>query len=225
MSIHILYEDKAVLVCRKPAGLATQSGKIGQKDLVSELKNYLGNNPYLGVIHRLDQPVEGLLVFAKSPSAAKKLSAQLTENMLNKQYYAVVCGQGFKEEKQLENYLVKDNKANMSRVTVQKDQGAKKSVLVAKCLEYRPKEDISLMEIKLLTGRHHQIRVQMAAAGLPLLGDVKYGGEKAQEKAKALRVKNVALCAYALSFQNPESKKIMEFTVKPEGEAFGYFLM
>lgn len=98
MKEKIIYEDKDILVCHKPAGLATQTGRVGQKDLVSELKNYLGGNSYLGLIHRLDQPVEGLLVFAKTAFAAKELSRQLTDNMLNKQYFAVVKGKGFLTE-------------------------------------------------------------------------------------------------------------------------------
>lgn len=115
MKERILYEDKEILVCHKPAGVATQTGQIRQKDLVSEIKNYLGKNPYLGVVHRLDQPVEGLLVFAKTPFAAKELSRQLADNTLNKQYYAVVCGKGFEEDTELADYLVKDGKTNQSR--------------------------------------------------------------------------------------------------------------
>lgn len=224
MNGNIIYEDKNIIVCQKPAGLATQSGKIGQKDLVSELKNYLGNNPYVGIIHRLDQPVEGLLVFAKTSLAAKELSAQLTKHMLQKEYYAVVCGKGFEEARQMENYLIKDNKTNMSGVTNKNVAGAKKAVLTARSLKYNEKENISLMEIKLLTGRHHQIRVQMAEAGFPLLGDAKYGGGLAMEKAEKLGVRNVALCACRLSFCNPDTKEHMEFSVTPEGKAFEYFM-
>ena len=128
MKERILYEDKEILVCHKPAGIATQTRQTRQKDIVSELKNYLGNNPYLGIVHRLDQPVEGLLVFAKTPFAAKELSRQLTENTLNKQYYAVVLGKGFEKNTELTDYLIKDTKLNKSRIADAGEPGAKKEV-------------------------------------------------------------------------------------------------
>lgn len=220
MKDYIVYEDKDVLVCHKPAGLATQTGKVGQKDLVSEIKNYLGANPYLGLIHRLDQPVEGLLVFAKTPAAAKELSRQLTGNILNKQYYAVVLGEGFVNQTKLENYLLKDNKTNMSRIVSEKESGAKKAELSVKTLHYAEDKNVSLLEVTLFTGRHHQIRVQLAGAGFPLLGDGKYGTEESKEKARQLGVRNVALCASHLTFIHPVTKEKMDFRVKPMGNVF-----
>lgn len=220
MKAKIIYEDKEILVCHKPAGLATQTGKVGQKDLVSELKNYLGGNPYLGLIHRLDQPVEGLLVFAKTAYAAKELSRQLTGNVLNKQYFAVVWGKGFLNETRLEDYLIKDNKTNMSRIAGETESGAKRAELWAKAIDFDGVHNISFVEINLLTGRHHQIRVQMANAGFPLLGDMKYGTEESVTKSKELGVESVALCATKLAFVHPKTKKKMEFQIKPEGEIF-----
>lgn len=215
-----MYEDSDILVCHKPSGLATQTGKVGQKDLVSEIKNYFGGNAYLGLIHRLDQPVEGLLVFAKTAHAAKELSRQLTSNILNKKYFAVVSGKGFIEETKLEDYLVKDNKTNMSRVAGEKENGAKRAELWVKTVTYNEESDISLLEISLMTGRHHQIRVQMANAGFPLLGDSKYGTEESKQKTKMLAVKNVALCAAGLTFVHPKTKKKMNFETEPMGEIF-----
>ena len=220
MKERILYEDNHILVCHKPAGLATQTGKVGQKDLVSELKNYLGGNSYLGLIHRLDQPVEGLLVFAKTAFAAKELSRQLTGNILNKQYFAVVLGKGFPEETKLEDYLIKDSRTNVSRIAGEKENGAKRAELWAKTVTHSKEDNISLLKIKLLTGRHHQIRVQLANAGFPLLGDFKYGTDEAMSKSKELGVRNVALCAGGLAFVHPKTKKKMEFEIKPEGEIF-----
>ena len=220
MKVKIIYEDNEILVCHKPAGLATQTGRVGQKDMVSELKNYLGGNPYLGLIHRLDQPVEGLLVFAKTSYAAKELSRQLTDNILNKQYFAVVYGKGFLNETKVEDYLIKDNKTNMSRIAGEKENGAKRARLLAKTVAFDEIHNIALLEITLLTGRHHQIRVQMANAGFPLLGDAKYGTEESDLKSKELGVRNVALCAAKLTFVHPKSRKTMEFEIEPEGEIF-----
>lgn len=220
MKAKIIYEDNDILVCHKPAGLATQTGKVGEPDLVSEIKNYLGNKPYLGLVHRLDQPVEGLLVFAKTASAAKDLSRQLTNSILNKQYVAIVFGKGFRDETILENDLLKDNKTNMSKVAGENESGAKKAKLLAKMSSYNEEQNISQMEITLFTGRHHQIRVQLANAGLPLLGDGKYGTEESIAKSKELGVRNVALCAKHLTFLHPKTKKTMEFHIEPEGEIF-----
>lgn len=220
MKVKIIYEDKEILVCHKPAGLATQTGRVGQKDLVSELKNYLGENPYLGLIHRLDQPVEGLLVFAKTAYAAKELSRQVVDNILNKQYFAVVFGKGFLSETKLEDFLIKDNKTNMSRIAGEKENGAKRAELWAKTAAFDEVHNISLIEITLLTGRHHQIRVQMANAGFPLLGDTKYGTEESVAKSKESGVRNVALCAAKLTFIHPGTKEKMDFHIEPEGEIF-----
>ena len=220
MKAKIVYEDEEILVCHKPAGLATQTGRVGQQDLVSEIKNYLGTNPYLGLIHRLDQPVEGLLVFAKTASAAKELSRQLTDSILNKQYLAIVLGKGFSKETTLENYLIKDNKTNTSRVAGEKEKGAKQAKLLAKTLFYNEEKQISKIEVTLFTGRHHQIRVQLANAGLPLLGDSKYGTEASIARSKELGVRNVALCANHLTFLHPKTKKAMDFQIEPEGEIF-----
>lgn len=223
MKERILYEDKEILVCHKPAGIATQTRQTRQKDIVSELKNYLGNNPYLGIVHRLDQPVEGLLVFAKTPFAAKELSRQLTENTLNKQYYAVVLGKGFEKNTELTDYLIKDTKLNKSRIADAGEPGAKKAVLQVKTLSFDAENNISIVEIRLLTGRHHQIRVQLTDAGFPLLGDSKYGTKEAGQKSKELEVGNVALCACRLEFLHPSTKKKLDFSIKPEGKIFQNF--
>jgi len=220
MKKYIVYEDRDILVCRKPAGLATQTGKVGQKDLVSELKNYLGKSPYLGVIHRLDQPVEGLLVFAKTPFAAKELSGQVTSHILNKVYFAVVSGKGFLKETKLENHMIKDSKTNRSRVAEEGEAGAKRAELSVKTIAYQKETDTALLQVTLYTGRHHQIRVQLAEAGFPILGDGKYGTEETVHRSKELGVRNVALCACSLSFRHPQTGKTMEFLIEPEGKIF-----
>lgn len=228
----IIYEDKDIIVCHKMAGLPVQTGKIGASDLVSELKNYLMKTqptkqlkePYLGVVHRLDQPVEGVILFAKNQAAAGALSKQLTTGMMNKCYYAVAAGVAECEQGVLTDYLVKDAKTNTSSVTT-KDKG-KESKLEYTLLGKATADDkiYALYDIHLLTGRHHQIRVQMANANLALLGDRKYGSETSNELSAKLNVKNVTLCAYKLEFIHPATKKKTEFKIRPEGKIFEQFL-
>ena len=228
----IIYEDKDIIICHKMAGLAVQTGKIGTPDLVSELKNYLlksqdkkpSKEPYLGVVHRLDQPVEGVILFAKNQVAAGFLSKQLTTGIMNKCYYAVAAGVCDKEKGLLTDYLMKDNKTNSSYVTT-KEEG-KESKLEYSLINKVTKDDkvYALYDIHLLTGRHHQIRVQMSNANMPLLGDKKYGNDFSNNLSMELNVRNVALCAYKLEFIHPATKKKMEFKIKPEGKIFQQFL-
>ena len=229
---NIIYEDKDIIVCHKMAGLAVQTGKIGTLDLVSELKNHLLKSldkkpfkePYLGVVHRLDQPVEGVILFAKNQAAAGFLSKQLTTGIMNKCYYAVAAGACDKDKGLLTDYLMKDNKTNSSYVTT-KEEG-KESKLEYRLINKVIKDDktYALYDIHLLTGRHHQIRVQMSNANMPLIGDKKYGDEFSNNLSAELNVRNVALCAYKLEFVHPATKKKMEFRIKPEGKIFEQFL-
>lgn len=219
----ILREDHDIIVVYKEAGLATQSGRIGQKDLVSEVKKHLagaGKAPYLGIIHRLDQPVEGLLVFAKTKEAAADLTAQLQNEGLGKFYYAVTCKRGAQEEGDLEDHLQKDPATGLQTVC---RQGATSQ---RAALHYRliaEEDGLFLYQIKLETGRFHQIRVQMAHAGMPLIGDQKYGGERAVQIARQKGIRTVALCAYALSFRHPKSGAPVTVEIRPKGAAFEAF--
>lgn len=227
MKTEIIYEDKELLVARKPAGLATQSAGVAQADVVSELKNYL-KNPYLGIVHRLDQPVEGLLVFARTRSAAAALSKQLAEGTLKKQYYAVICGKPVSEQGELVDYLYKEA-GNGGRAVVAGERerfrfpDAKKAVLRYRLLQYAEETELSLMEIRIDTGRFHQIRAQMSHAGMALLGDAKYGNDAVQKRGRELGISHVALCAYYIAFRHPVQKKDMCFQIKPEGKAFAFF--
>lgn len=253
MKTKIIYEDKELLVIHKPAGLATQTARIGQADVVSELKNYLmsGNkarkDAYLGVIHRLDQPVEGLLVFAKTKDVAAKLTTQLAKGTLNKQYYAVICGQPVAEEGELVDYMYKDSNSHAQMVTGRQDKysEAKKAVLqyrlvrsasIAEAAHISNEmtstkeednkstmEEISLIDIHIDTGRFHQIRAQMAHAGMALLGDTKYADEVTIQKSRELGVRNVALCAYKIEFMHPTTNQKHSYTMEPEGKAFSLF--
>lgn len=225
MRTKILYEDEQIIIIHKPAGLATQTAKVGQQDVVSELKNYLahknrGKVPYLGVIHRLDQPVEGLLVFAKEKQAAAALTKQLGDGTLNKRYYALICGQVQEKSGELVDYLYKDKngKAQVADV-MQKTtadnfaEDAKKAVLRYQIIkEYS--QGIFLADIHIDTGRFHQIRSQMSHAGMPLLGDSKYGSDESLELSRVLEVRNVALCAYYLEILHPVTHKKLTFEIE-----------
>lgn len=222
---YILYEDKDIIVCRKPAGIAVQNARLGTMDMESCLKNYLAlagdgrQIPYLAVVHRLDQPVEGVLVFAKNPRAAKALSAQIAAGKMEKIYLAVTFGQP-KPSQILEDYLKKDGKTNTSSVVSPGTPGAKKARLSYEALG-EEKDRISgkqkwLLRIHLDTGRHHQIRVQLAHAGMPLAGDRKYGADG----GITIGTGNLALCAASLTFTHPSTGKVMEFRTTPQSPAF-----
>ena len=218
MNLRILHEDEHVIVCYKPAGLATQTAKMGAQDMESLLKNYLYKKekkmPYVAVIHRLDQPVEGILVFAKTPFAAKELNKGMQGAGFGKYYKAVVCGIPNEKKAVLEDYLVKDGKTNTSRVGKKDEAEAKKAVLAYEVIQQT--DDKALLKIKLETGRHHQIRVQMSNMGCPIWGDTKYNSAENVDKSW----KNIALCAYHLEFVHPKTKKKMVFEIEPEGEGF-----
>ena len=231
MQTEILFEDKDILVCYKPAGIATQTGGFAAMDVVSELKNYLSAkgqaDPFVGVIQRLDQPVEGVLVFGKNKKATAALNKQLTHNEIKKEYLAAVFVKtedkptdSFWKEKDeyplhsktmLTDYLVKDARTNTSYVVEKPTSSpdAKKAELTYTILQKEKVEGgmIFYVRIFLHTGRHHQIRVQFAHADMPLLGDRKYGTEASQKLSDALSVRDVALCTQSLRFKHPVTGK------------------
>ena len=257
----VLYEDQDIIVCHKAAGIATQTARVGQADMVSEVANYLAHSnpvgasgrnggvrrrngktqsmPYVGVVHRLDQPVEGILVFAKNKDAAAGLSRQMAGKEAEKYYYAIICGQDFEKEGELEDYLLKDGRTNLSSVVPREVKDAKRAALHYEVLAEKmavPETDmvkdaaerredfgkyrIALVRIRLDTGRHHQIRVQMSHAGMSLLGDHKYADAKARRISELMQVKKIALCAYQLSFLHPRTGARLWFRVRPEGNNF-----
>ena len=217
MNLQILHEDEHIIVSYKPAGIPTQTKKLGEQDMVSLLKNHLKGG-YVAVIHRLDQPVEGLLVFAKTPFAAKELNKGLQGAGFGKHYKAVLWGIPEQKKAVLEDYLVKDGRANTSRVCEPSEKDAKTAVLSYEVIATGKDDgkDISLVKVKLDTGRHHQIRVQMAIMGCPIWGDAKYNTVMVQDR----RFRHIALCAYRLEFIHPKTKKKMEFEIEPKGEGF-----
>lgn len=208
----VLYEDKQILVCRKHAGMAVQSARIGQMDMESALKNYLKGG-FVGVVQRLDQPVEGILVFGKSSIATANLNRQQQDGRMKKKYLAVFTGEA-KEGNKLEDILIKDSRTNTSRVVPEGTPQGKKSVLYYKILNIT--ETAGLAEVTLQTGRHHQIRVQMSHHGMPLWADGKYNKHLSEEE----KGQTIGLCAYRLEFEHPETGKQMKFQIEPEGEIF-----
>lgn len=230
--LQILHEDTDLIVCVKPHGLATQNRRPGTPDLEHLLLNHLaknatdksngrGSTPYLAVIHRLDQPVSGILVFAKTPTAAKNLNQQLTTDGFGKHYLALVDGRPAKESDTLTDYLVKDSKTNSSRVCTPDTPGAKKARLHYRVVPDRLSSGASatesatdnqapqtLLEVTLDTGRHHQIRVQLAHMGCPIVGDTKYNPDRTKKGWQ-----EIELCAYKLAFRHPSSGAPMEFQI------------
>lgn len=219
----ILYEDNNLIVCYKPAGVATQTKRLGQQDMESLLKNHvavelrkLNKNvpPYIGVVHRLDQPVEGVMVYAKNQKAAAALSKQVQERSIGKNYYALVQlpeGKTFAETTGLapegtkEDFMTFDRRTNVSRIVPKGTKDAKKAVL-----DYRviaENEGRALLDITLHTGRHHQIRLQMAGMGTPIVGDAKYGSKEAGQ---------LGLCSYRIAFVSPTDGQEKEYRIIPE---------
>lgn len=223
----LLFEDKEILVVCKDPGVATQSGNLRTLDLVNRLRNYRsekGENPEIFLIHRLDQPVGGILVFGKTKKAAASLSAQIQNNTMEKYYKVVVEGKT-ESKGHIENYLLQDRKTSSAEVVEKGTGDAKKAVLDfsgLNCLEEK-----SLLEVKLGTGRFHQIRVQMANYGHPICGDNKYnprykgdGGEELRKPKGNSEKIFPALFAWKLIFNHPITGKRMEFQENP---TYGYF--
>ena len=207
--INILYEDNHLLVVVKPNNMPVCKDSSNDLDLLSILKEYIKEkyqkrgNVYLRLVHRLDRPVSGIMVFAKTSKAAERLTKQINNKEFKKTYYAVVEGMTDKEDT-LEDYLYKDEKNNTSYVT-DKNNG-KLSILKYETI--KSANNLSLVKIDLLTGRHHQIRVQFSSRNHPLYGDHKYN-QKFINNSK----ENIALIAKSLSFYHPTTKELLTFDI------------
>ena len=210
----ILFEDNSILVVNKPAGLAVQTAKIGEKDLLGEAKNYLkskGEAPDVFPIHRLDQPVSGIVLLAKTSEAAAILSKDMQADAFSKDYKARVFMSGkIAKSGELRDFLLKQ-KDNTSKVVEKGTKDAKEAILTFEVTS--EEEDNASLTVHLKTGRHHQIRVQLSNAGMPILGDLKYGNQDSLAVSKRLNIKAVALTAYKLKFKHPNSGKPMEFSI------------
>lgn len=202
MTITVLYEDNHLLFVEKPVNMPVQEDRSKDKDLLNLAKSYLVekyNKPgdaYLGLVHRIDRPVGGVLLFAKTSKAASRISNEIRLNRLDRKYFAVVRGLPSKKEDKLTDYLLKNTDKNKSSVVKAQRKHAKKAVLDYRLLKYDDIHDLSLLEVTLHTGRSHQIRVQLSHMGHPIYGDQKYGqhvnkvGQQIALWAKALTVKH-----------------------------------
>ena len=209
----VLYEDNQIIVVEKEPNIPSQADKTGDIDMLSLVKQYIKekyNKPgeaYIGLVHRLDRPVGGVMVFARTSKSASRLSEQVRNKTLNKTYIAVVDGKISEKKGALEDYLYKDERNNMSKVVAKDKKNAKLAKLKYEVLDYDEKRNLSTVKIKLHTGRHHQIRVQFANFGHSLYGDQKYG---TRGKGKQIR-----LWAYELEFEHPVKKEMMTFKSIP----------
>ena len=210
--ITIIFEDNHLLVVNKPVNVPTQPDRSGDPDMLSMLKTYLKEkyhkpgNVFLGLVHRLDRPTSGLIVFARTSKAAARLSDQIRRKKIQKDYLAVVHG-SVDQNGLLEHHLSKDRDKNIVTVVSNNVEKAKKAVLTYESIEYSKR--LTLVKIHLITGRSHQIRVQFAEEGHPVWGDHKYG--VADQKTET----NLALHAFQLKLIHPTKKKEMIFTSYP----------
>ncbi|MCM8814005.1 MAG: RluA family pseudouridine synthase [Candidatus Omnitrophica bacterium] len=216
----ILYEDNHLLVVIKPAGMLSQSDISKDPDILTELKNYLRvtydkpGNVFLGLVHRLDRPVGGVMVFARTSKAASRLCAQLRGQTWNKIYLAIVQGVMEKEQGMVEHYLAKNWRRNTVSVLTEAAEGSKYSRLTYRVLG--TVENLSLLEVTLHTGRAHQIRAQLSAIGYPLWGDCRYGMPTgANREAPMDMLSQPALWAYRLEFDHPISQERQRFVAPP----------
>lgn len=209
-TIKILYEDNHLLFAEKPANLPVQGDSSGDIDMLSILKQYIREkynkpgNVYLGLVHRLDRPVGGCMVFAKTSKSAARLSAQFSAHTAEKKYYAVLQGV-LKDETVFTDALLINEKTGMVNVVSKDTPGAKEAKLISSPVSVS--ENLTLTSVTLLTGRKHQIRVQHASHGLPLWGDARYGGGKPGQQ--------IALWAYSLTVEHPTLKTPVTVTSMP----------
>ena len=213
-NLKVIFEDNHLIVVEKPVNIPSQGDKTGDIDMLTIIKEYLKEkynkpgNVYLGLVHRLDRPVGGVMVFAKTSKAAARLSEQVREKVFQKTYLVIVNGKMEKEKGTLEDYLLKNEKSNMSKVVKKGAKNSKFASLDYEVLKYNEEIDLSLLKIDLHTGRHHQIRVQFSSRGHSLYGDQKYGTRG--------RGKQLALWAFSLSFNHPTTKERLTFEDYPE---------
>lgn len=214
--LNVIYEDNHVIVVEKPVNVPSQGDKTGDLDMLSIIKEYLKEkynkpgNVYLGLIHRLDRPVGGIMVFAKTSKAATRLSEQVRNKEFQKKYLVIADGRFEKNTDILENYLLKNERTNMSKVVNEGTKNAKYAKLEYEVMKYNEETNLSLVKVKLYTGRHHQIRLQLANIGHSIYGDQKYGTRG--------RGKQICLWAYELSIKHPITKEEMTFNVMPKKE-------
>jgi 23S rRNA pseudouridine1911/1915/1917 synthase len=216
INLKVIYEDNHIIVVEKPANIPSQGDKTGDLDMLTIIKAYLKEkynkpgNVYLGLVHRLDRPVGGVMVFAKTSKAAARLSEQVREKVFKKKYLVIVNGKFEEKKGTLKDYLLKNERLNKSRVVEEGTKNSKYAELDYEVLKYDKEQNLSLLKIDLHTGRHHQIRVQLSSRDHSIYGDAKYNGRGS--------ARQLYLWAYELTIQNVISKEEMTFTAIPEKE-------
>lgn len=212
--LKVLYEDNHIIVVEKKPNIPSQGDKTNDIDMLTIVKQYIKekyNKPgdvYLGLIHRLDRPVGGVMVFARTSKAAARLSEEVRNKVFKKKYLTIVDGRFEKRTDTLEDYLLKNEKNNLSKVVKEGTKNAKLAKLDYEEVTYNEETNLSLLKINLYTGRHHQIRVQLSSRGHSICGDQKYGTRG--------RGKQIALWAYSLTIVHPITKEEMTFESLPE---------
>ena len=214
MNFKVIFEDNHIIVVEKQPNVLVQADKSGDKDMLTIIKEYLKEkynkpgNVYLGLVHRLDRPVGGIMVFAKTSKAASRLSEQIRKNEFKKIYLTVVNGKMEKQKDTLENYLFKNEDATTCVVNSD-TKGAKYAKLDYEVISYNDEKNVTLLKINLHTGRHHQIRVQLSNIGHTIYGDQRYGNISQERK-------QIALWANKIIFKHPTKDEIMELESIPQ---------
>lgn len=218
LNLHVLYEDNHLLIVEKPRNMLVQEDISGDIDLLNVAKEFLVkkyNKPgdaFLGLVHRLDRPVGGVILFAKTSKGASRISHEIRLNRFERRYLTVVRGTSKEKSGKITDFLLKDERKNKSAVVHPSTKNAKKAILRYEVLDVNPAEDLSLLSVELETGRSHQIRVQLAHLGHPIYGDQKYGQKENQPGQQ------IALWAHELSVKHPTKDEIVQVAVDPPNE-------
>jgi len=222
ISSRILYEDNHLIAVNKLPSEIVQGDKTGDVPLSEDVKQYIKQkynkpgNVYLGVIHRIDRPASGVVVFARTGKALTRMNELVKERRIEKKYWAIVKNRPENDKGELRNFLLKNEKKNKSFVVESKKEGAKEAILTYRLIN--ESRDYKLLEINLLTGRHHQIRAQLSAIGCPIKGDLKYGFDRSNKDA------SISLHARSVSFIHPVSKQQINILADPPKDTlWNYF--
>ena len=212
--LNVLYEDNHIIVVEKMVNIPSQADKTGDIDMLTIIKDYLKEkynkpgNVYLGLVHRLDRPVGGVMVFAKTSKAASRLSEEVRVKQFEKKYLVIANGKFESDKGVMQDYLLKNQAKNMSKVVKEGTKNAKLAELDYEVIKYDPELDLTVANINLHTGRHHQIRVQLSSRNHSIYGDQKYGGRG--------HGKQICLWAYSLKIVHPVTKEELQFELYPE---------
>jgi 23S rRNA pseudouridine1911/1915/1917 synthase len=218
--IKIIAEDNHIIVVNKPCNVLVMEDSTKDIDMLTMVKEYIKvkyqkpGNVYVGLVHRLDRPVGGIMVFAKTSKAASRLSEIIRTHKMEKYYLAVCRGELIEKSGEIKDYLYKNAVENKSYAVDKNQKGSKQATLEYEVIGV--KQGYSLLKIKLITGRHHQIRVQLANIGFPIFGDQKYNDNT--------RKAQIALWAYELSFVHPVKKELVSYQCKPDFMVFPWSL-